>query len=263
MELIPVLDLLDGHVVRGVAGRRESYAPIESTLVDSAEPLNIARAIRHTFGLHRLYVADLDAIMHDAPHWSTIEALVADGFDLMIDAGLREPTRASQLVERGVKQVVAALETLPGCDPLADIIQCVGGERVVFSLDLMHGCALGDLSAWGVDNPLTIVNRAVATGVKSVIVLDLSGVGVSQGVPTLDLCRQLTKRQSSVRVITGGGVRHAADVRLARESGIGGLLVASALHDGSMTPHEIAALTSERPAGLSSSGQPDSSRKTV
>ncbi len=246
MELIPVLDLLDGQVVRGVAGLRESYAPIESTLADSAEPLAIARALRHAFGLHRLYVADLDAIMHDAPHWSIIEALVADGFDLMIDAGLREPTRASQLVERGVKQVVAALETLPGCDPLADIIQCVGGERVVFSLDLMQGRALRDLSAWVTDDPLTIVNRAMASGVTSVIVLDLSGVGVRQGVPTLDLCRQLAKSHPSVRVITGGGVRNAEDLRLAAESGVDGLLVASALHDGSITAHEMAVLTSVR-----------------
>ncbi|MFM8221178.1 MAG: nickel transporter, partial [Planctomycetaceae bacterium] len=45
MQVIPVLDLLGGVVVRGVAGQRDSYRPIVSQLVDGAEPLAVARAL--------------------------------------------------------------------------------------------------------------------------------------------------------------------------------------------------------------------------
>ena len=240
MQIIPVIDLLDGHVVRGVAGRRESYAPIESFLSRTAEPLDVARGIRDTFGLHRLYIADLNAILQDAPQWPTFDELVEDGFQLMVDAGLREPKRARQLVDRGVTQVIAALETLPDCMALFEIVRHVGAERVVFSLDLMQGKPMGNLHGWEAEDPLSVFDWAVATGVTSVIVLDLSGVGVGQGVPTLGLCRQLAAAHPDLRLITGGGVRDDEDVQCASETGIDGLLVASALHDGAITPTEVA-----------------------
>ncbi len=243
MDIIPVLDLLHGHVVRGVAGRRDTYAPLQSRLARSAQPLDVARGLREAFDLHRLYVADLDAIMHDTPHWSIIESLVSDGFDLLIDAGLREPARALQLIERGAVQVVAALETLPHREALADITHAVGAERVVFSLDLMDGQPMGDLAAWKASTHLSIVDAALTTGVSSLIVLDLAGVGVGRGVPTLDLCRELIRHSNQLRVITGGGVRDQTDLKHAAEAGIDGLLIASALHDGSITPAELATIS--------------------
>ena len=137
MQIIPVLDLLDGQVVRGVAGRRETYAPIESRLSRSSAPLDVARSLRDTFGSNRLYFADLDGILHERPCWTVIDQLNADGFELLVDAGLREPGLARQLIERGISQVVAALETLPGIDELQNIVSEIGPEPLVFSRSSM------------------------------------------------------------------------------------------------------------------------------
>src|SRR5947209_19648396 len=62
MQIIPVLDLMGGRVVRGVAGRRSEYRALTSALTASSKPLDVARAFRLHFGLATLYVADLDAI---------------------------------------------------------------------------------------------------------------------------------------------------------------------------------------------------------
>ena len=40
-------------------------------------------------------------------------------------------------------------------------------------------------------------------------------------------------------MITGGGVRDLDDLRRLAESGIDGVLIASALHDGSLTPQQL------------------------
>ena len=72
MQIIPVLDLLGGVVVRGLAGQRDSYQPINSQLVNSAEPLAVAQAFQHKLGLQRFYVADLDAIEHDQPSFDVL-----------------------------------------------------------------------------------------------------------------------------------------------------------------------------------------------
>ncbi|GIT28413.1 MAG: hypothetical protein Ct9H300mP1_04590 [Planctomycetaceae bacterium] len=47
--------------------------------------------------------------------------------------------RARELVERGVETVVAGLETVPGPELVRELVQAVGNETLVFSLDLKQG----------------------------------------------------------------------------------------------------------------------------
>src|SRR5579863_3928457 len=112
MRIVPVLDLLEGCVVRGVAGERQRYRPIESPLVDVPTPLNLARAFRDRFGLSTLYVADLDAVLHDRPNLECYRALIEEDFELMIDAGLRDLSGAERVLATGAQFVIAGLETL-------------------------------------------------------------------------------------------------------------------------------------------------------
>lgn len=238
MRIIPVLDLMGGLVVRGVGGLRESYRPIVSRLVDSAEPQDVAAAIRNEYGIGEFYIADLDAIMHDAPQWDALRALSGGGFQLLVDAGLRETTRAEQLLECGAAQVIAALETSPGPDHLRALLEKAGADRIVFSLDLKDGRPLGNQSAWSTD-PDRVAAIAYECGVRSMIVLDLAAVGQGAGLLTLQLCRRLRKRFDDLEVITGGGVRSAADLDEPRRAGVDGLLVASALHNGQLTRADL------------------------
>lgn len=233
MRVIPVLDLMDGVVVRGVGGQRESYRPIVSRLVDSAAPLDVAAAIRDEFGFSEIYVADLDAIMHDTPQWDVLRELSRSGFQLLVDAGLRDTARAEKLLECGVGQVIAALETSPGREHLRALIEKAGADRIAFSLDLREGRPLGNTSAWGTD-PMQIAAVGYECGVRSTIVLDLAGVGSESGLLTLELCRRLRNRFADLEIITGGGVRSASDIEELRRADVDGVLVASALHNGEL-----------------------------
>src|SRR5947207_216178 len=87
--ILPVLDLMHGQIVRGVAGNRAAYRPVESRLVRSADPLTVARAFRTQFGFTEFYLADLDAIQGGRPALDVYHALRADGYRLWIDAGIR------------------------------------------------------------------------------------------------------------------------------------------------------------------------------
>src|SRR5262245_16458600 len=111
MKIIPVLDVLGGQVVRGIAGRRHEYRPIVSRLCASSAPLAIARAFRDHFGLEELYLADLDALAGNPPRLDLYAALRADGFRLWVDAGIRQPGDAELLADAGVERLVAGLET--------------------------------------------------------------------------------------------------------------------------------------------------------
>src|SRR5262249_17293130 len=83
-RILGVLDLMRGVVVRGIAGRREQYAPVVSRLCSSARPAEVARALVEQLGLTELYLADLDAIPGAEPAWPVYEQIRAAGASLWI-----------------------------------------------------------------------------------------------------------------------------------------------------------------------------------
>src|SRR5262245_37983348 len=132
MRIVGVLDLMCGVVVRGVAGRREQYAPLVSRLCNTARPAEVARALVGQLGLTELYLADLDAIAGAEPAWGVYEEVRAAGAHLWIDAGVRRAEDARRLAPFGT--VVLGLETLAGPVELREM-----GTDVIFSLDLRAG----------------------------------------------------------------------------------------------------------------------------
>jgi phosphoribosylformimino-5-aminoimidazole carboxamide ribotide isomerase len=236
MRVLPVIDLLDGIVVRGIAGRRAEYRPIQSALCESPAARDVARAFRERLGLSTLYLADLDAILHERPNSELYRQLTGDGCILLIDAGVREMSRVRSVLEAGAAAAVLGLETLPEPELLQHAVAEFGSDRIIFSLDLLSGQPLQQPGVWDSADPFDIAAQAVAYGVRRLIVLDLAAVGVSGGVSTIALCRGLRKAFPDLRLITGGGVRGPADLLELIPLGLDGVLVASALHDGRWNP---------------------------
>ena len=200
----------------------------------------MARAFRALFELNDLYIADLDAIAGGDPAFALYAELKRGGFGLWVDAGVTELKRVHRLVDAGVEQIIVGLETA-GPAVLVEACRALGG-RIVFSLDLKGGLPMGDANAWGASDAATIAKKAVALGVRRMIVLDLAKVGVADGTGTEELCSRLTAAHPGLEVIAGGGVRDAADLRRLRDCGVGTVLLASALHDGRLTRTDWEAL---------------------
>ncbi|MGH7200458.1 MAG: HisA/HisF-related TIM barrel protein [Planctomycetaceae bacterium] len=246
MQILPVLDLMNGVVVRGAAGRRETYRPIESRIAPTAEPLAVARAFRDRLGLTAFYVADLDAIVARRPQRDICRMLRDEGFTLLIDAGVRSLADADAAFDNGAAAVIAGLETLPSPSVLRDLCERFEAERILFSLDLSNGRPLRRGDGWA-DDPFAIARPAIEAGVRRMIVLDLSAVGVGAGVPTGELCQRLRESAPGesapgLELITGGGVRSVEDLQALQSLGIDGVLIASALHDGRIGRKEIEAV---------------------
>jgi phosphoribosylformimino-5-aminoimidazole carboxamide ribotide isomerase len=112
----------------------------------------------------------------------------------------------------------------------------------VFSLDLKGGAPLGDCSAWQGRDARLLAAEAVAAGARRLLVLDLLRVGERAGLGTEALCAALAADHPAVELAAGGGVRDLGDLRRLQASGVAGVLVASALHDGALTREDILAL---------------------
>jgi len=233
MKILPVLDLMQGSVVRGVGGRRDEYRAVESRLCGDARPATVGQAF-FSLSFRTVYVADLDAIAGGDPAWSIYRELLGLGLNLWIDAGLTNVAQARRLAEfsTGITGLVAGLESLAGPEDLAELLAEVGRERLVFSLDLKAGQPLTSAPAWQEQSAESIAATAIELGVARMIVLDLSRVGEGQGVGTEELCRWLRDQSPELELTAGGGVRSRADLESLEQAGCDAALVASALHDG-------------------------------
>jgi phosphoribosylformimino-5-aminoimidazole carboxamide ribotide isomerase len=236
MQIIPVLDIKSGVVVRGIAGRRSEYRPIVSQLTASSRPLDVAEAFRQHFNLTELYLADLDAIAGGEPAVALYAALQDHGFRLCVDAGVRDLSGATVLTEAGVSSIVLGLETVQGPQSLDDCRRQFDARKLIFSLDLKAGKPLGELSAWHSRDAFGIAEEAIACGIERLLVLDLERVGVGEGTGTEELCRRLSAMNPRLQLIAGGGIRNQADIDRLASCGVAAVLVASALHDGRLTP---------------------------
>lgn len=244
LKLIPVIDILNAQVVRGIAGQRESYQPNKSLLVDGSDPVATTLALVESFQVDTIYIADLDALTGVGLSNEIIQEISALGVKTVVDAGGTSAADVEQTFSLGVDSVVIPLESLQSLTTLDEIIDSSrAGSRlpsqlknIVFSLDLISGEILSPLQ--GKFSPMQIVDEVYQRGIRRMIVLDLAGVGVSAGVPTIPLCQDIKATYPDLEIWTGGGVRSIADVQELDAAGIDGVLVASALHDGKITPTE-------------------------
>jgi phosphoribosylformimino-5-aminoimidazole carboxamide ribotide isomerase len=236
LPVIPVIDLLAGQVVRGIAGRRNEYRPIVSQLVAGSRPGDVARALVEHFGFSIGYLADLDAIAGGEPAWDGYQAVADSGLRPMVDAGLRDLRTAQRLgglIAAGtLEAAVVGLESLPDAEHLRQFVDLLGPARVIFSLDLKDGRPLTRIAQWRDAPPASIAADAIAMGVERLLILDLARVGMGGGVGTAALAASLRRQFPHVELIGGGGVRGPDDLQQLSAAGYNAVLVASVLHDG-------------------------------
>jgi phosphoribosylformimino-5-aminoimidazole carboxamide ribotide isomerase len=229
--VIPVLDLMAGRAVWARGGIRAAYAPVRSALSAKAgDAVALAQAFRRTLGCDECYIADLDAIVGAAPQLALLRSLADAGSRLLADMGVTSGAQAGSALAAGVDRIIVGLETLPSFAALAAVVQAYG-DRVVFSLDLRAGEPIVRPELPPHRGPLALIEEAVRTGVRAVIVLDLDRVGSGAGVDLM-LGVRIRQEHPDLELLVGGGIASKRDLAAAASAGYDGALVASALHEG-------------------------------
>lgn len=237
MKIIPVLDILNGVAVHAIKGIRKDYQPLRSVLCKSANPVEIAVAI-NALGFDELYIADLDAIIRRKPHYLIFER-IAEKTDLsiMVDAGITNMKMARKVLDSNVSKIIVGTETLQNIDFIENIVDAFGAEKVIMSLDLMGQQILGKFELGKIAGPLQFLYKLENLGITQIIILDLSKVGSGEGINMPFLKKALKNTRS--RVFVGGGVHDIDDLKALKETRVYGVLVATALHTGTISPSDL------------------------
>ena len=234
VEVIPVLDLMGGAVVRARHGLRHAYAPIVTKLAKTSAPLDIVAGLLTVHPFQTLYVADLDRIEQRGSHASTLDALGASFPNIVfwVDAGVRDAREAQSWLARHERaHLVLGSESLQSCKALADLALT---DRIILSLDFRDGCFVGPLG----------LDKGPHLWPERVIVMTLARVGSDAG-PDMDRLLEVKRRAPNVMLYAAGGLRDALDLVPLKQANIKGILIASALHDGRLTGADLAPAATE------------------
>ena len=246
MQVIPVLDVKNSLVVRGVMGDRANYRPIETPLSAGPEPLDVARGLLALHPFAALYIADLDAIeglavagaipereerrRRGEPDAALMASLVSahPGVTLWLDAGVTSFDEAMAIEAMPGVLCVVGSESVADAETVRRLTQ---ETDLALSLDFRGDVFLGPPELLGDDSlwPDTL------------IVMTLAKVGSGAG-PDFERLAAIMARAGTRNVFAAGGVRGPADLAALRDMGVAGALVATALHDGRISAGDLAGL---------------------
>ncbi|MFW9801894.1 MAG: HisA/HisF-related TIM barrel protein [Candidatus Thorarchaeota archaeon] len=233
-EIIPVMDIMAGQVVHGIAGMRDGYRPIESDIVEGSNPMDVADAFKQVFGVDRIYIADLDAIRGVGDNFSLVKNIAeATELEIILDGGARTANDIDNLLRTGIQRAIVATETLASQEDLVKIQQ-MHGNSIIGSLDLLNGRTLSACQEFNGKDPLAMARILEEHGIRNLIVLELSLVGTRKGPIHEGLVKICSN--STMRIIAGGGVRNREDLRELFKVGASAALVATALHRKTILP---------------------------
>jgi phosphoribosylformimino-5-aminoimidazole carboxamide ribotide isomerase len=228
LRIIPVLDLKGGQVVRAEMGRRDRYRPIVTPLSASSDPVSVAAGLRTLHPFSAFYIADLDAIEGRAPNRETLIRLreMPDAPELWVDAGIADAEAlAAALAEPSLRPVLGSESQRDD----ALLRRFRGHPGLILSLDFFTD---------GFRGPPSILEEADSWP-QSVIVMTLAKVGSAAG-PDIERLSQIKAKAGNRSVIAAGGVRNEADIRALSSLGVDAALVATSLHDGTLTSERLA-----------------------
>jgi HisA/HisF family protein len=229
MDIIPVLDLRGGIVVRARMGQRDQYRPLESPLSPTSDPIDVMRGLYSVYPFKTFYIADLDAIMGMGNNEAVLRRLKAEfpAAVFWVDNGVCDLSSAWNWLDAGLGHLVVGSESQQDMALMQRLSQ---HDRVVLSLDFRDQAFQG---------PPALLDD-VASWPGKLIVMTLARVGSGAG-PDLDRLCEIRDIAAGRDIYAAGGVRDSADIAVLKSAGISGALVATSLHDGRLRGSDLEA----------------------
>lgn len=229
MEIVPVLDIARGHVVRAVRGDRSSYKPIETPLARGSEPKSVALGLKSLYPFRKIYIADLDGIEGRGRNVHIVPAIssVFPSAEIWIDAGTNSRGAARSILAAPVTTLVIGSESMENTTVFKEIV-VEEPQRIVLSLDFLGDEFMGPDAL--LDDPSIWPSR--------IIVMTLARIGGDLG-PDIKLIERISMRAGNRKIYAAGGIRNISDLVDVRKAGATGAMVASALHDSRLAAADI------------------------
>ena len=225
VQIIPVIDLKNGIVVHAKHGNRDDYAALQSNICKSADIFDVVESFWELFRFPTLYIADLNAITGQGHNADLLSVVLAafPAISFWVDGGY--PLSAGDFISFPNFLPVLGSESFDD-ENVGELINF--GSDFILSLDYS---ATGEMGAKSI-----FANQELWP--DNIIIMNLPKVGSNAG-PDIKRLSDYRKHYPEHNFIAAGGVRDKRDLTELSKAGVRQALVATALHNGNISPADI------------------------
>lgn len=234
MQLIPAIDLIDGHCVRLTKG---DYATKKQY---DANPLDWAKQLQDC-GIVRLHVVDLDGAKASEPQNLKVLEHIATNTQLDIEwgGGIKSDKALQSVFNAGANRAICGSVAVDKPKEFAEWIGKFGAEHIILGADVRDGMV--STHGWLETSTVSverIIEQFLPAGLTQVICTDISKDGMLEG-PNFELYRKLLQQFPTIELTLSGGVSSMDDLHKAKASGLHAAIIGKALYEGRITLNDL------------------------
>jgi phosphoribosylformimino-5-aminoimidazole carboxamide ribotide isomerase len=234
MQIIPAIDIFEGHCVRlvqGVFSDQTNYCH---------DPYAMAQQFIRS-GARYLHVVDLEGTKNGhVINWDSIEKILSlKGLKVQVGGGIRSGEDVNRLLKLGAVNIVLGSVAVQSSHLVELWCRQFGADKFCIALDMKDGfIAYSGWQATEKIEPNILIQRMIDFGITNFLSTDIRRDGTLAG-PNLELYKTLVRQFPSVRWLASGGVRSVDDVRALAHTGVSGAVIGKALYEGTLRLEEL------------------------
>lgn len=227
MKIFPAVDILGGSCVQLIQGKKES-----ATIY--GDPLECAVSWLDQ-GATALHIVNLDGAFGSATaNVEKIQEIISQtGVEIQLGGGIRSLEDARSWLDTGIDRVIISTYAVQNPDCLTVLSDEYGSERIMAGVDARSGQIVVDGWERQAGNYLDWAEIFIRKGAGSLLYTNVNVEGLCKGVesgPVRDLITRISQP-----VIVAGGISHPDDVKIMQQTGAAGIVLGSALYNGTIT----------------------------
>lgn len=234
IELIPAIDIIDGHCVRLTKG------DYKQKTVYHDSPADVAKKFED-LGFKRLHVVDLDGAKSKHIVNSAALKSITTATNLVVDfgGGIKTDDDICQAFEAGASMVTIGSVAVTQPKLFEGWLNTYGAERIILGADVRNGRI--SINGWK-DNSneflLPFLEKYIRMGVKTVLCTEISKDGTLSG-PAIPLYKEIMDTYPTLHLIASGGVSSMRDIECLNTTGIPSVVFGKAIYEGHINLKEL------------------------
>ena len=239
MLIIPAIDIINGKVVRLEKG------DFNKEKVYSTDPLEVAKTWE-TKGARFLHIVDLDGAREGYVKNVGVIVNIIKNVKIPCEVGgvLREMSYIEYFLKKGAARAVIGTKAFEDSDYLGKLVFKFG-DKIVVSVDFSGNKVVKKGWQEKTDlDPMAVIKDMQETGVKTIVVTDISVDGTLMG-PNIERLSKILDAVG-ISVIASGGSSSLDDIRKLKEiknKNLEGVIIGKALYEGRIDLKEAIKIT--------------------
>ncbi|MCB4993392.1 1-(5-phosphoribosyl)-5-[(5-phosphoribosylamino)methylideneamino]imidazole-4-carboxamide isomerase [Streptococcus mutans] len=234
MQILPAIDIKNGHAVRLVKGDFEQETVVNDNVLDQA-------SIFMEAGIQYIHVVDLDGALEGRAANRDLIAKIKEmtGLAIEVGGGIRTIEQIEDYLSVGINRVIIGSMAVKHPQFVKEALDKFGSDKIVVGIDAKNGMVATE--GWLETSTVDYISLALEMekmGVRLFVYTDVDRDGTLTG-PNFEHYEKLIAHLTSAKAIASGGIHALSDLQQLEKIGVAGTIVGKAYYNGNISLKDL------------------------